>query len=135
MVIMKKITTLGLSLLIAMTVMAEKYALTYQGFPYNKTLCAGPTYAAGSAVKLTTGTPEKENWTFAGWQYNGVVYAPGALFTMPAEAVELVPAWKEELAIEQVTGVVPKAYKVIRNGQLVIVRDGVEYNAIGMRIN
>jgi hypothetical protein len=132
---MKKITTLGLSLLIAMTVVAEKYALTYQGFPYNKTLCAGPAFAAGSAVRLTTGVPEKGDLTFAGWMYKGVVYAPGGLFTMPAEPVELLPAWKEELAIEQVSEPTSGTYKFIRNGQLVIVRDGAEYNAIGVRIN
>lgn len=132
---MKKIATLCLSLMIAMTVMAERYALAYQGFPYSKTLCAGPVYAAGSAVKLTTGTPEKENMTFAGWKYDGVVYAPGALFTMPAQDVELVPEWEEKMAVEQVTGNAPETFKCIRDGQLLIVRDGVEYNAMGLRIN
>lgn len=131
----KKITTLCISLMIAMTVMADKYTLTYLGLPYYKTLCAGPTYAAGSAVKLTTGIPEKEDRTFAGWKYNGVIYKSGALFTMPAYDVVLVPAWVEELAIEKIGANAPKATKFIRDGQLIILRDGVEYNVLGTRIN
>ena len=114
--------------------MAETYSLSYQGFPYYKTSCEGPTYAAGAAVKLTTGIPENADRTFAGWRFEGVVYAPGAIFTMPMKDVELVPAWAEELAVETVHEMVSKPSKLVRDGQIVIIRDGVEYNVLGARL-
>ena len=132
---MKKIATLCILLMMTAAGMAETYSLSYQGFPYNKTGCAGPAYAAGSAVILTIGIPEKADRTFAGWRYNGVVYGPGAYFTMPAQDVELEPVWTEELAIEEVEGRVSKASKFIRDGLVIILRDGVEYNVLGQRIN
>jgi len=132
---MKKIATLYIGLLMAAVGEAETFSLSYQGFPYYKTSCEGPTYAAGAAVKLTTGIPEKAERTFAGWKYNGVVYAPGTFFTMPAQDVELEPAWLEELALEEVEQRVSKPSKYIRDGQVIILRDGVEYDVLGIRIN
>ena len=132
---MKKIATLCISLMMTVAGMADTFVLSYQGFPYNRTSCAGPTYAAGTAVKLTTGIPEKKDRTFAGWNFYGTVYAPGAYFIMPAQDVELIPAWAEELAVEQVWKKMPVASKFVRDGQVVILRDGVEYNVLGVRLN
>lgn len=131
---MKKIATLCILLMATVACMADTFLLTYQGFPYNQTNCSGPAYAPGAAVKLTTGIPEKADRTFAGWRYEGVVYAPGAIFTMPMKDVELVPAWAEELAVETVHEMVSKPSKLIRDGQIVIIRDGVEYNVLGARL-
>ena len=53
-----------------------------------------------SAVKsATVGTEidlpvlEKDGYTFGGWQNGNVSYAPGASFTMPADAVKLTAIW------------------------------------------
>lgn len=132
---MKKIATLCISLMMTVAGMADTFVLSYQGFPYNRTKCAGPTYAAGTAVKLTTGIPEKKDSTFAGWSFYGTIYAPGAYFIMPAQDVELIPAWEEELAVEQIWEKVPRVSKFIRDGQVVILRDGMEYNVLGVRLN
>ena len=132
---MRKITTLCLSLMIATAVMAEMYGLSYEGFPYNKTLCGGPTYAAGSAVKLTTGIPVKEDVPLVGWKYKGILYAPGAMFTMPANDVVLVPVWQGEEGLETVNGErLTESRKILRDGQIIIIRDGKEYNILGERI-
>jgi len=119
----------------ALAGMAETFSLSYQGYPYSRTRCAGPMYAPGAAVKLTTGIPQKTDRTFAGWRYNGVIYPAGATFTMPAQDVELTPAWVEELALEQAEEQNAKASKFIRDGQVIIRHDGAEYNLLGIRIN
>ena len=113
---------------------AETYSLSYQGFPYRKTLCEEPTYEAGTVLTLSNATPTKGGKTLTGWRYDGVVYEPGASFTMPAADVVLAPIWDNGTDIDQ-TNIRTKAVKILRNGQLVIIRDGVEYNAQGTRIN
>lgn len=132
---MRKITTLCVALMIAAAGMAEVYGLSYEGFPYNKTLCEGPTYAAGAAVKLTDGIPTKDEVPLVGWSYNGTIYQPGATFIMPAEDVVLVPVWEGSEGIETVNGEWRMANgKMIRDGQLLINRDGKVYNVMGVRI-
>ncbi len=113
---------------------AETYSLSYQGFPYRKTLCEEPTYEAGTVLTLSNATPSKGGKTLTGWRYDGVVYEPGASFTMPAADVVLAPIWDNGTDIDQ-TNIRTQAVKILRNGQLVIIRDGVEYNAQGTRIN
>ena len=133
---MRKICLLGL-LMSVMTMAAEEYTLTYQGFPYMKTVCANPTYAAGTIVKLSKGRPQIPGKWFDGWEYKGVVYDPGDSFVMPAEDVVLVPKLQDVgEGIEVVDGQQSKvkARKILRDGQLLIVRDGVEYNVIGERV-
>ena len=54
-------------------------------------------------------------------------------FTDVVLVTELTPAEEEpETAIENTT--VNKAQKVIKNGMLVIIKDGVEYNALGVKL-
>lgn len=113
---------------------AETYSLSYQGFPYRKTLCEEPTYEAGTVLTLSNATPTQGGKTLTGWRYDGVVYEPGASFTMPAADVVLAPIWDHGTDIDQ-TNIRTQAVKILRNGQLVIIRDGVEYNAQGTRIN
>ena len=40
-----------------------------------------------------------------------------------------------EISTDLVTASTPAARKVLRNGQIIIIRDGVEYNLMGMLIN
>ena len=134
---MRKISLIGFLLAAVMAVSAEEYSLTYQGFPYMKTACENPTYAAGTIVKLSSGRPKISGKWLEAWVYNNVEYQPGDSFVMPAEDVVLVPKMKDvgegiETVESQKSRV--KSYKILRDGQLLIVRDGVEYNIIGVRV-
>ena len=119
---------------------ADKFSLTYQGFPYKRTLCEEPTYSAGTQVRLSSGTKQREDGLWiSGWDYQGTFYAVGAEFTMPQADVELTPVWGEKPQTQGVETVqsskADNAWtKIFRNGQLVIIRDGVEYNVLGGRI-
>ena len=48
-----------------------------------------------------------------------------------ASDVELVPSWKADEAIDEVQAPSSNAYKILRNGQLLILRDGIEYDLTG----
>ena len=69
--------------------------------------------------------------------YNGVALhddenTGAATFTMPAEAVSVEASFVSEYPTDiNNTDAAVKAVKVIRNGQLIIVREGIEYNAQG----
>ena len=131
---MRKISLIGFLLAAVMALSAEEYSLTYQGFPYMKTACENPTYAAGTIVKLSKGRPQIPGKWFDGWEYKGVVYDPGDSFVMPAEDVVLVPKLQDVGEGIRQPETAPKARKILRDGQLLIVRDGVEYNVIGERV-
>ena len=111
------------------------FGLRYLGYPYKKTSCANPTFEAGSELTLSAFVPTKEDDEFLGWEYAGVLYEPGALFIMPEEEVVLVPRWKNDI-VEGISAVVsaPKATKEVRDGMLVIIRDGEVFNVLGERI-
>lgn len=55
----------------------------------------------------------------------------GEFFTMPAENVTITATFADAATAIDNTNAETKAAKVIRNGQLIIVRDGVEFNAQG----
>ena len=55
----------------------------------------------------------------------------GEFFTMPAENVTITATFADAATAIDNTNAEVKAVKVIRNGQLIIVRDGVEFNAQG----
>ena len=69
--------------------------------------------------------------------YNGVALhddenTGAATFTMPSEAVTVAAEFLQEFPTDiNNTDAAVKAVKVIRNGQLIIVREGIEYNAQG----
>ena len=113
-----------------------KVRLTYKGFPYKRTTCAYPSYYAGSTVTLASGRPQNEEGkVIVGWLYEGTTYAPGGKFTMPETDVELEPVWGEpEQGIETVQKIEHRAQKIMRNGQMIIVLDGVEYTILGGRL-
>lgn len=132
--IMKKIFFICFVLTLTLSAMAEdKYALTYQGYTYRKLTCEDPTYAAGEVVKLSSASPDSALW-FKGWAYNGVIYAPGADFTMPAADVELVPVFAGEGLSGDVVKSNVQCTKEIRNGQLLIKRGDKYYNALGSEV-
>lgn len=135
---MQKLSLLCLSLLMALCAFGTEYSLTYQGFPYKKTQCADPTYPSGTKVKLSSGTVQNdEGQWLTGWKFNRRTYNLGAEFTMPAVDVVLVPVWgKSQQGIDDVTSQESKveSQKILRNGQLIIVRGGIEYNVLGARV-
>lgn len=113
--------------------LTPRVAISYQGFPYRKTLCEEPTYKAGSTYTLPTATPTVGGKTLTAWTYDGQTYLPGATFTVPETDVVFVPVWDGGTGIDQ-TNIRTQAVKILRNGQLVILHNGVEYNAQGIRL-
>ena len=113
----------------------QKVNISYQGFPYRKTACEEPTYKEGTTYTLPTYVPKNEQGKkLKAWSFGGETYAPGASFTVPATDVEFVPVWDGDATdIDHVAEAV-KAVKILRDGQLIIVRDGAEYNIIGTRV-
>ena len=127
-----------LVLLMSLAAMGQTYTLTYEGFPYMKTICGIPSYSAGTEVKLSWGRPIQEKKWFDGWQYNNKLYQPGTIFTMPAEDVVLVPVFSDiSEGIEDVpelTDTKNKGQKIIKDGQLLIIHNGAIYNVLGERV-
>lgn len=133
----KLLSILVVLLLGAMSVAATEYTLTYQGFPYKKTQCADPTYPSGARVKLSSATIQNsEGVELTGWKYKRQTYPLGATFTMPAMNVELIPVWGKNQAIDETESdnVEPASKKILRNGQLIIIRGGIEYDVLGRRL-
>ena len=102
----------------------------------------GPAYQAAHEVVLPTEpveedyvlpTPVKEGYTFVGW-YDNAEGEGEAMTVLPAGwAGTLYAIWKVEgpaTALENIA-VEGKAVKAIINGQLVIIKNGVQYNAQG----
>ena len=110
------------------------YTLSYEGFPYKRTFCEIPSYEAGERVVLPAYIPQKAGTEFFGWSYNGRYYFPLQEFVMPAADVVMVPVWGDDPRGVENIPVETKATKIIRDGQLIIVRDGVEYNVLGTEI-
>ncbi len=102
----------------------------------------GPAYQAAHEVVLPTEpvtedyvlpTPVKEGYTFVGW-YDNADGKGEAMTVLPAGwAGTLYAIWKVEgpaTALENIA-VEGKAVKAIINGQLIIIKNGVQYNAQG----
>ena len=102
----------------------------------------GPAYQAAHEVVLPTEpveedyvlpTPTREGYTFVGW-YDNAEGEGEAMTVLPAGwAGTLYAIWKVEgpaTALENIA-VEGKAVKAIINGQLVIIKNGVQYNAQG----
>ena len=104
----------------------------------------GAAYEAAHAVVLPTEpvaedyvlpTPVKEGYTFVGW-YDNAEGTGEAYKVIPAGwAGTLYAIWKQgtTTALENIA-VEGKAVKAIINGQLVIIKNGVQYNALGQVI-
>lgn len=101
----------------------------------------GAAYEAAHAVVLPTEpvaedyvlpTPVKEGYTFVGW-YDNAEGTGKAYTVIPAGwAGTLYAIWKQgtTTALENIA-VEGKAVKAIVNGQLIIIKNGVQYNAQG----
>lgn len=126
-----------MSLMAIGTLWAGEWTLTYQGYPYKRTACDGPYYKSGTYVTLSAGKPvSAEGKIFQGWQYGTKIYQPGANFVMPDKDVVLVPRWKaQDEALDDIQSPACNAHKVLRDGQLIILRDGIEYDVLGNKIN
>ena len=102
----------------------------------------GPAYQAANALVLPTEpvaedyvlpTPTKEGYKFVGW-YDNAAGAGDAYTVIPAGwSGTLYAIWEVEgpgTALENIA-VEGKAVKAIINGQLIIIKNGVQYNAQG----
>ena len=142
---MRKIITLSVSLMLTVAAFAETYSpdeapeaafysLTYKGFPYKKTRCENPTYEAGTRLTLPAVRPIKNGQPLKFWFYDGHYYTPSEQFTMPAKNVELVPVWSDGGFGVENTEAVTNAHKIVRDGQLIIMRGQDMYSVLGTRI-
>jgi hypothetical protein len=133
---MKKLAILCLSLMLAWIGVAAEMArvtITYEGYPYYRTGCELPTYKSRSVYILPTAVPQQEGKVFLGWQYNDKIYEPASTFYVPETDVVFVAVWDNEQGVETVNSE-RRATKFIRDGQLVIIRDGLEYNVLGEKL-
>ena len=105
----------------------------YQGFPYRKTHCDDPVFKAGTEYTISSFIPVVNGKRFVAWNFEGEEYAPGATITVPEKDVLFIPVWHDETGISNNESLV-NATKQIRNGQLIIVRDGVEYDVMGVKL-
>ena len=133
---MKQFFVLSIALMATLTLSAAEWTLTYKGYSCKRTMCDGPFYKAGTKITLSSGVPvSEEGKVFAGWTYGKQTYQPGATFVMPNNDVLLVPSWKNaDEAIEGIQSTEYRVQKILRNGQIVILRDGMEYDVLGNRI-
>lgn len=90
----------------------------------------------GEEVKLSF--TMDEGYTVASCYANEVeivgIPEVGESFTMPAENVTITATFADAATAIGNTNAEIKAVKVIRNGQLIIIRDGVEFNAQGATV-
>ena len=105
----------------------------YQGFPYRKTHCDDPVFKAGTEYTISSFIPVVNGKRFVAWNFEGEEFAPGATITVPEKDVLFIPVWHDETGISNNETRV-NATKQIRNGQLIIVRDGVEYDVMGVKL-
>ena len=133
---MRKFAILSLMLLVGLVAWAQQYSLTYQGYPFQfRTSCEYPTFAAGDHLTLSAGKPFIEGKEFTGWLFDGTLYQPAQKFIMPAKDVVLIPIFDNELpsAIDQ-QPMPDDARKVLENGVLYLINNGVKYSIMGERV-
>lgn len=84
--------------LYAQWAVASTYAVTYDvngsdaTAPTQEAQFAGDQFTVAAAIA-------RDGFTFQGWLYNNKLYAAGASFTMPAEAVTFVAQWRKQSQI------------------------------------
>ncbi len=111
-----------------------QYTFVYQGYSGATTRCeGGKLYKEGENVALSSVVPARENSTFLGWQYGGLVYQPGDVFIMPAADVVLVPLWKQTATRVENVEEQQAVQKIVRDGSVYIIKDGNTYDVIGRR--
>ncbi len=95
------------------------------------TVTGGDNYFENNVAKLVA-TP-KAGYKFTGWSNNAELSSATQELTVTASVTITANFAKGETAIESAAVETP-ALKTIENGQLVIIRDGVKYNAMGVRL-
>ena len=90
-------------------------------------------YKSGEEVSLTP--IADEGYVFDQWLVNGSVVADEKLVIMMDQDYEVKPTFKpENVAVDNVSVDATATQKLLRNGRLVIVRDGKTYNAVGQEM-
>ena len=133
---MRKFTILSLMLLVGLAAWAQQYSLTYQGYPFlYRTSCDEPFFTAGEHLTITESKPIMQGKEFSGWLYDGTLYQPAQKFIMPAKDVVLVPIFDNEwpTAIDQ-QQTPNDSRKVLENGVLFLINNGVKYSIMGERV-
>ena len=91
----------------------------------------GGNYREGTTAVLTA--VPAEGYKFTGWSNNAELSSATQTFTVTESVTITANFAKGETAITNTT-LNAKTIKTIENGQLVILRDGVKYNAMGVRL-
>ena len=91
----------------------------------------GGNYREGTTAVLTA--VPAEGYKFIGWSNNAELSSATQTFTVTESVTITANFAKGETAIDNAAVETP-ALKTIKNGQLVILRDGVKYNAMGVRL-
>ena len=91
----------------------------------------GGNYREGTTAVLTA--VPAEGYKFTGWSNNTELTEATQKFTVTESVTITANFAKGETAIDNAVVETP-AIKTIENGQLVILRDGVKYNAMGVRL-
>ncbi len=95
------------------------------------TVTGSGNYFENNVANLVA-TP-KEGYKFIGWSNNAELSSATQELTVTASVTITATFAKGETAIESAAVETP-VVKAIENGQLVILRDGVKYNAMGVRL-
>ena len=91
----------------------------------------GGNYREGTTAVLTA--VPAEGYKFTGWSNNAELSEATQKFTVTENVTITANFAKGETAIDNAAVETP-AVKTIENGQLIILRDGVKYNAMGVRL-
>ncbi|MGN0235912.1 MAG: bacterial Ig-like domain-containing protein [Paludibacteraceae bacterium] len=113
-------------------IFARQYTVTVVSNDENMGTVTGSGNYFENNVATLVATP-KEGYKFTGWSNNAELSAATQDLTVTANITVTANFAKGETAIESAAVETP-AIKTIENGQLVIIRDGVKYNAMGVRL-
>ncbi|MDY2942688.1 MAG: bacterial Ig-like domain-containing protein [Paludibacteraceae bacterium] len=91
----------------------------------------GGKYAVGATATLTA--IPAAGYKLTGWSNNSEITTTTQSFTVEEDITITANFATGETAIDNTT-LAPQVVKTIENGQLIILRDGVKYNAMGVRL-
>ena len=113
-------------------IFARQYTVTVNSNDENMgTVTGGGNYFENNVATLVA-TP-KDGYKFTGWSNNTELSEATQTFTVTENVTITANFAKGETAITNTT-LNAKTIKTIENGQLIIIRDGKKYNAMGVRL-